>query len=55
LQIHKGRPLFVGVSAVELSDGTIEGRRCETFYSAKNLITIMAEGKIIAKERERVR
>jgi hypothetical protein len=35
-----------GVSAVELSDGAIKGRRCETVdYSAKNLITIMAEGK----------
>jgi hypothetical protein len=35
---------WVGVSAVELSDDKIEGRRCKTFdYSAKNIITIKAE------------
>jgi hypothetical protein len=40
----------VGVSYVEVSGGTIEGRRCETFdYSAKNLITITAEEKMIAE------
>jgi hypothetical protein len=36
------------VAAVALLDGTIEGRRCKTFdYSAKNLITITAEEKMI--------
>jgi hypothetical protein len=46
----------VGVSAIELSDGTIEGRRCETFdYSAKNLITITAQKKMIAEEIKRMR
>jgi hypothetical protein len=45
-----------GVSAVELSDGTIEGRHCETFDDpAKNLITITAEGEMIAEEIKRVR
>jgi hypothetical protein len=47
---------YVGVSVVELSDGTIEGRRCETFdYSAKNRITITAEENMIAEEIKRVR
>jgi hypothetical protein len=51
----EGRFCFA-VSAVELSDGTIEGRRCETFdYSAKNLVTITAEEKMIAEEIKRVR
>jgi hypothetical protein len=37
----EGRFCF-GVSADELSDGMIEGRRCETFdHSAKDHITIM--------------
>jgi hypothetical protein len=45
----EGRFCF-GVSAVELNDGTIEGRRCETFdYSAKILLTIAAEEKMIAE------
>jgi hypothetical protein len=45
-----------GVSDVELSNGMIEGRRCETFdYCAKNLITITVEGKMIAEEIKRVR
>jgi hypothetical protein len=39
----EGRFSF-GVASVELSDGTLEGRRCATFdYSAKNLITITAD------------
>jgi hypothetical protein len=51
----EGRFCFGG-SAVELSDGTIEWRRCETFdYSAKNLITITTEEKMIAEEIKRVR
>jgi hypothetical protein len=51
----EGRFCF-GVSAVELIDGTIEGRRCETFdYSAKNLITTTGEDKMIAEEIKRVR
>jgi hypothetical protein len=51
----EGRFCF-GVSAVELSDGTIEGRRCETFdYPAKNLVTITTEEKMIAEEIKRVR
>jgi hypothetical protein len=51
----EGRFCF-GVSDVELSDDTIEGRRCETFdYSAKNLITITAEEKMIAEKIKRVR
>jgi hypothetical protein len=51
----EGRFCF-GVSAVELNDGTIEGRRCETFdYSAEIPITITAEGKMIAEEIKRVR
>jgi hypothetical protein len=51
----EGRFCF-GVSAVELNDGTIEGRRCETFdYSAKIIITITAEEKMIAEEIKRVR
>jgi hypothetical protein len=34
------------VASVELSNGTLEGRRCGTFdYSAKNLITITADKK----------
>jgi hypothetical protein len=34
----------IGVALVELSNGTLEERRYETFdYSAKNLITITAE------------
>jgi hypothetical protein len=41
----EGRFSF-GVASVELSDGTLEGRRCARFdYSAKNLITITAEKK----------
>jgi hypothetical protein len=52
----KEGPFCVVVSAVELNDGTIEGRRCETFnYSAKILITITAEEKMIAEEINRVR
>jgi hypothetical protein len=36
----------VGVAAVELLAGTVEGRQCRTFdYSAKNLITITSEEK----------
>jgi hypothetical protein len=50
----EGRFCF-GVSAVELSNGTIDGRRCETFdYSAKKFITITAEEKMIAEEIKRV-
>jgi hypothetical protein len=45
-----------GVSAVELNDGTIEGHRCATFdYSAKNLITITGEVKLLKEELKRVR
>jgi hypothetical protein len=41
---------------VELIDGTNEGCRCRTFdYSAKNLITITAEEKMIKDETKRVR
>jgi hypothetical protein len=41
----EGRFSF-GVASVELSNGTLEARRCETFdYSAKNLITITAGKK----------
>jgi hypothetical protein len=41
----EGRFSF-GVALVELSNGTLEGRRCDTFdFSAKNLITINAEEK----------
>jgi hypothetical protein len=44
------------VSAVELNDGRIEGRRCATFdYSAKNLIAITGEEKLIKEELKRVR
>lgn len=51
----EGRFCF-GVSAVELNDGRIEGRRCATFdYSAKNLITITGEEKLIQEELKRVR
>jgi transposase len=51
----EGRFSF-GVAAVALLDGTIEGRRCKTFdYSAKNLITITAEEKMIKEEIRRVR
>jgi hypothetical protein len=43
----EGRLSF-GVAAVELLDGTKEGGRCKTFdYSAKNIITITAEEKMI--------
>jgi hypothetical protein len=43
----------LGVSAIELGNGTIKGRHCETFdYSAK---TVTAEEKIIAEEIKRVR
>jgi hypothetical protein len=46
----------LGVSAVRLNNGTIEGRRCETFhYSEKILITITAEEKMIAEEIKRAR
>jgi hypothetical protein len=46
----------VGVSAVELSDGRIEGCHCATFdYFAKNLITIMGEEKLIKEDLKRVR
>jgi hypothetical protein len=46
----------VGVSAVELNDGTIEGRRCKSFdYSVKILTTITAEEKMIAEEIKSVR
>jgi hypothetical protein len=48
--------LFFGVSAVELNYGRIEGRRCAAFdYSAKNLITITGEEKLIKEELKRVR
>jgi hypothetical protein len=51
----EGRFSF-GVAAVALLDGTIEGRHCKTFdYSAKNLITITAEDKMIKEEIRRVR
>jgi hypothetical protein len=34
-----------------MHDGTVEGRRCRTFdYSAKNLITITGEEKMIRDE-----
>jgi hypothetical protein len=45
-----------GVAAVKLHDGTVEGRRCRTFdYSTKNIITIMAEEKMIKDEIQGVR
>jgi hypothetical protein len=51
----EGRFLF-SVSAVELNDGRIDGRRCAPFdYSAKNLITITREEKLIKEELKRVR
>jgi hypothetical protein len=38
--------LSFGVAAVELIDGTVEGRRCKTFhYSVEHLLTITAEEK----------
>jgi hypothetical protein len=41
---------------MELLDGSVEGRRCKTFdYSAKNLITITAEEKMIKEEMKRVK
>jgi hypothetical protein len=50
----EGRFSF-GVDAVMLHDGTLEGRRCRTFdYSAKNLIIITAEEKMIRDEIQRV-
>jgi hypothetical protein len=46
----------VGISAVKLNDGRIEGHHCTTFdYSAKNLIAIMGEEKLIKEELKRVR
>jgi hypothetical protein len=47
-KLHEKYPkegrLSFGVSAVELQDGTVEGRHTRTFdYSAKNLVTITAE------------
>jgi hypothetical protein len=46
----EGRFCF-GVSAVELNDDRIEGHRCKIFeYSAKNLITITGEEKLIKDE-----
>jgi hypothetical protein len=51
----EGRFCF-DLSAVELNDGIIEGRRCARFdNSAKNLITITGEEKLIKKELKRVR
>jgi hypothetical protein len=51
----EGRFSF-GVAAVKLLDGTVEGRRCRTFdYSAKNLITITAEEKMVREEIKRVK
>jgi hypothetical protein len=45
----EGRFSF-SVASVELSNGMLEGCRCETFdYSAKNLITNTAEEKMISK------
>jgi hypothetical protein len=45
-----------GVVAVLLSDGTVEGQQCKTFdYSAKNLIMISAEEKMIKEEIQRVK
>jgi hypothetical protein len=50
----EGRFSF-GVATVELINGTKEGRRCKTFdYSAKNLITITVEEKMIKEEIQRV-
>jgi hypothetical protein len=51
----EGRFCF-GVSAVELDDGRIEGRRCATFdYSTKNVITVMGGEKLIKEELKRAR
>jgi hypothetical protein len=51
----EGRFCF-GVSSVELNDGRIEGRHCAMCdYSAKNLITITGEDKLIKEELKRVR
>jgi hypothetical protein len=51
----EGRFSF-GVAAVKMHDGTVEGRRCRTFdYSAKNLITITGEEKMIRDEIKRVK
>jgi hypothetical protein len=39
-----------------MHDGNLEGRRCRTFdYSAKNLITITGEEKMIRDEIKRVK
>jgi hypothetical protein len=46
---------FFGEASVELSNGALGGRRCETFdYSAKNLITVTTEEKVIKEEVKRV-
>jgi hypothetical protein len=52
----KERRFCFGVSAVELNNGTIEVRRCVVFdYSAKNLIMITGEEKLIKEEVKRAR
>jgi hypothetical protein len=44
------------VAAVMLHDGNVNEHRCRTFdYSAKNLITIKEEEKIIKDEIKRAR
>jgi hypothetical protein len=51
----EGRFCF-GVSAAELNDERIEGRRCAMFdYSTKNLITITGEETLIKEELKRIR
>jgi hypothetical protein len=42
-----------GVAAVNMHDGTVEGRRCRTFdYSGKNLIKITGEEKMIRDKKK---
>jgi hypothetical protein len=50
----EGRFSF-GVATLKLLARFVEGRRCRTFdYSAKNLITIIAEEKMVREEIKRV-
>jgi hypothetical protein len=57
LKYAKEGRLSFGVDAFKLPHGTFEGRHCKplTSYSAKNLITIAADEKMIRDKIRRVR